>query len=205
MDKQVERSHYFNKKYNHKARWLSYWYQIDLILANDIKNILEVGLGAGIVKDYLLKILEDVKTLDIDPGLNPDIVGSIEKMPLDNKTFDCVLSAEVLEHIPYQYFSSILKEIKRVSRRYAIISLPDSRYTLLSWYCKLPFVRPIIILWKLNKKEEHRFDGQHYWEIGKKGYELEKIKSDIINSGWKIVKSFTPQDVPTKHFFLLEK
>jgi len=205
MDKQVEKSHYFNQKYNHKARWLSYWYQVDLILKSEIKTVLEVGIGAGIVKDYLFKVLDNVKTLDIDAQLNPDIVGSIEKIPVNDMSFDCVLAAEVLEHIPYEHFISTLKEMKRVSRKYAIISLPDSRHTLFSWYLKLPLIRPIIALWKLNKKEGHRFDGQHYWEIGKKEYGLERIKSDIINSGWKIIKSFTPQDVPTKHFFLLEK
>jgi len=205
MDKQVDKSHYFNQKYNHKARWLSYWYQIDLVLSTGAKSILEVGLGAGIVKKYLDSVVEEVKTLDIDSELNPDIIGSVEKMSIEDKRFDCILAAEVLEHIPYERFKDTLKEIARVSRKWAIISLPDSRRTICSWYWKIPFLSPIIVLWKINRREKHRFDGQHYWEIGKQEYSLERIKSDIINSGWKIIKSFTPQDVPTKHFFLLEK
>ena len=38
-------------------------------------------------------------TLDINPSDKPDIIGSIENIPLDNDSVDSVVSTQVLEHI----------------------------------------------------------------------------------------------------------
>ena len=205
MEKQVNKNHYFNQKYNHKARWLSYWYQINLVLSTEPTDVLEIGMGCGIVKDYLLKCGKNINTLDIDADLNPDIVGSVINMPIADNKFDCVLAAEVLEHLPFEKFSSCLKEIMRVSRKYAIISLPDSRRTLINFYLKTPLLPPFKLFLKIPSFKKHIFDGQHYWEPGKKRYPFKKINDTITSSDWKIIKSFTPRDVPTKHFYLLKK
>lgn len=202
---QVDKNHYFNQSYNHKARWLSYWYQIDLVLSIGARSILEVGVGSGIVADYFKKMGLEIKTLDIDVRLQPDIVGSVEKISCDNEQFDCILAAEVLEHLPYEKFRSILREVARVSKKYAVISLPDARKTLFNYYFKAPFFNACEHLYKISSFKRHKFDGQHYWELGKLAYEMKKIKNDIIMSGWNIKKCFTPYDVPTKIFFLLEK
>ena len=40
-----------------------------------------------------------------------------------NKEFDVVVCLDVLEHIPYELIQKSLKEINRVSKKYAIISV----------------------------------------------------------------------------------
>ncbi|PIR66437.1 MAG: methyltransferase type 11 [Parcubacteria group bacterium CG10_big_fil_rev_8_21_14_0_10_36_14] len=205
MDLQVEKNHYFNRRYNHKARWLSYWYQIDLALEIDARSVLEVGIGNGIVKDYLKKAGKSVLALDIDKGLEPDFVGSVEKIPMEGETVDCVLAAEVLEHLPFEKFDACLKEMARVSKKWAIISLPDARRTLCNFYLKKPFLPPLKLFLKMPAMKAHKFDGQHYWEPGRRRYPLKRVESRIKATGWKIEKSFTPYDVPTKHFYLLKK
>lgn len=202
---QVEKEHYFSQKYNHKARWLSYWYQIDSILGTKSRSVMEVGLGNGVARDYLIKCGLAVKTLDIDPALSPDAVGSVENIPFSNDEFDCVLAAEILEHLPFEKFTLCLRELKRVSKKYAIISLPDARRTLMNLYLKILPLPPLNLFVKMPSFKKHKFDGQHYWEIGKTGYPLGRVEDEMKKSGWKIIKSFTPADVPTKHFFLLEK
>lgn len=51
----------------------------------------------------------------------------------------------------------------------------------------------------------HKFDGQHYWEIGKKGYPLNRITNDIKNAGFKIVKTYRVFEIPYQRFFVLKK
>lgn len=202
---QVEKEHYFSQKYNHKARWLSYWYQIDAILRTKSRSVMEAGLGNGVARDYLVKCGLAVKTLDIDPALSPDAVGSVEKIPFPDDVFDSVLAAEILEHLPFEKLGVCLRELKRVSKKFAIISLPDARKTLINLYLKIPCLPPINLFIKIPSFKKHQFDGQHYWEIGKTDYPLGRIEDEMKKNGWKIIKSFTPADVPTKHFFILEK
>lgn len=202
---QVSREHYNHLTYDHRARWLSYWYQLRAILEFNPKKVLEVGLGNGLTTEYLRKQGVEVITMDIDATLNPDLVGSVTKIPLPEASVDYVLAAEVLEHIPFSEVETALKEMRRVSREAVVVSVPDSRRTLFYFGLKLPMLPRLDIFWKMQSREEHKFDGQHYWEMGKRGYSFQKIKTEIERAGFTIKKNFVPFDCPTKHFFVLEK
>ncbi|MEK7516098.1 MAG: methyltransferase domain-containing protein [Patescibacteria group bacterium] len=202
---QVARDHYQHTSYDHKARWLSYWYQIRAVLESKPQTVLEAGLGHGLVAQYLREQGVVVTTLDIDPNLKPDIVGSITAIPLPDNSVDCVLAAEVLEHIPFSKVPLAFRELRRVARNRAVVSVPDSRHTLLSVDVKVPLLPRLNIFLKTPSREEHVFDGQHYWEMGKRGYSFERIVGAIASAGFVIEKHFVPADCPTKHFFILAK
>ncbi|MFW5847195.1 MAG: hypothetical protein ACOCUU_03505 [Nanoarchaeota archaeon] len=68
----------------------------------------------------------------------------------------------------------------------------------------MPKIKPIQLDIILPFPIKHKFDGQHYWEIGKKGYSLKKIKR-IIKEEFKILKDFRPKNNLFQHFFILEK
>lgn len=55
------------------------------------------------------------------------------------------------------------------------------------------------------KKPIHKFDGEHYWEIGKAGYPLTKIINDIQRAGFKIEKNNRIFEFPYHMFFILKK
>lgn len=202
---QVGREHYKSSSYDNKARWLSYWYQIRSVLESDPKTILEVGMGNGLVSEYLKRNGAVVTTLDIDANLKPDVLGSVTAIPLPEASFDCVLAAEILEHLPFKDLGIALAELGRVSKGTVIISVPDSRHTLFYLGLKLPFLGRRDFFIKKQSSKEHVFDGQHYWEMGKRGYSYEAIEKVIPASGFAIKKHFVPFDCPTKHFFVLEK
>lgn len=202
---QVDTSHYAHATYDHKARWLSYWYQIHAVLESRPQKVLEAGLGHGLVTRYLRDQGVSVTTLDIDPNLKPDIVGSITAIPLPDNSVDCALAAEVLEHIPFSEVSTALRELRRVARDRVVVSVPDSRHTLLSVDLKVPLLPRLAAFLKIPSRKEHVFDGQHYWEMGKRGYSYERIAEAITDAGFAIEKHFVPADCPTKHFFILEK
>lgn len=166
---QVSKEHYFNSTYDSKRRFCSYWHQIDEVRKLNPSSILEVGIGNGLVSDHLKKHGYSITTVDIDSDLNPDVVASIQDLPFKNGKFEVVMAYEVLEHLPFEEFSVAMQELKRVAQNYILISLPD-RNRAYRFQIQLPKIGDIKFLIPIPTfiKSEHKFDGEHYWEIGKK-------------------------------------
>jgi SAM-dependent methyltransferase len=206
MNIQVPVEHYFKKSYDTKARFISYWHQIDEIVQINPTTILEIGIGNGFVSDYLKKRSYYIKTIDIDERLNPDYIGNVLNLPFDDSSFQVVSCCEVLEHIPYENFKTALSEIYRVTNNYAIISIPDvtRAYRLDIQIPKIGEITKLIVLPK-RKKIIHKFDGEHYWEIGKKNYPLNKIINDINLSGFTVLKTYRIFEFTYHRFFILKK
>jgi len=203
---QVELSHYFRREYDSKERFISYWHQINELLELGPKSILEIGIGNGLVANYLKRRGINITTLDIDERLNPDHVGSVLDMPFADKSFEVVACFEVLEHLPYEDFPKALTEIHRVSSKYAVLSLPDSTrvYRLDIQIPKVGELKILIPLPRL-KALKHVFNGEHYWEIGKAGYVLRRVVSDMVKAGFRIIKTYRVFENPYHRFFVLEK
>lgn len=201
---QVTKEHYLSN-YDSKDRWLSYWYQLRAVLSSGAKDVLEIGPGNKTLTDALRKKGVNVTTVDIAQDLVPDIVASVTNLPVKDNSFDLVIAAEVLEHLPFAEFSKALSEICRASRRYAIISLPHAGYVF-SLEFKVPLLRKVQFIWKLPFFwKTHIFNGEHYWEMGKWGYSVRKIKQVMRASGFIIQESGLHADDPAHYFFILEK
>ncbi len=197
---------YSFENYVYLSRWSSYWHQIKEILKCRPNNVLEIGVGDKVVSNYLKNNTKIKYTsLDINSALEPDIVGNIENLDMDDNSYDVVCAFEVLEHLPFEKFNKCLKELKRVSRKYVIISLPHwGRHFSISIH--LPYFKTIKWQYKFNLFPiEHKFNGEHYWEIGKIGYSLKNIKSNISDSGFIIKKDYVVFESPYHHIFILKK
>lgn len=206
MTKQVDREHYDFSKYCGTSRFVSYWHQLDEIIKLKPSSVLEVGVGDNVVASYLKNNTDIMyKSLDIAEDLNPDIIGNIEKMDLEDSSFDIVCAFEVLEHLPFEKFVPVLNELGRVSKKYVLISVPHwGRH--FSFEIRLPFIKKIRWQHKFNIFPiKHKFNGQHYWEIGKSNYPVSKIKEHIKKSDLSIVKDYISFGSPYHHFFILVK
>ena len=204
---QISANHYFNLDYVSQGRWFNYFLQIKnvLLISKIGDNILEVGKGNGMVSSVLEKMNLTIKTLDIDEALKPDIVSSILETPCQNSEFDTVLAAEILEHIPFNLFEKALKEIFRISKKYAVISIPHIG-VVIKINIKIPLIKEVSIFFKIPYFwKKHIFNGQHYWEVGKRGFSLNKIRKEIHSAGWKINKEFIDKNDPSHWHCLLEK
>jgi ubiquinone/menaquinone biosynthesis C-methylase UbiE len=199
--------HYLKEEYDIKERFSSYWHQINEILSLNSKKILEVGIGGGMVSSYLKVRGKQITTLDIDKKLSPDVVGSVTEIPFSNESFDVVACYEVLEHLPFQYFLSALLELNRISRANVILSLPDKTgraYRLNIQLPKLGEVKKLITLPRL-KPIEWEFDGVHYWEVGTKGFALNRITSCMQKAGFSVRNNYRVFEYPYHRIFILEK
>lgn len=184
---------------------MSYWYQYNEVLNTRAKSVLEVGIGNGTVSNYLKMIGLEVTTVDIDPRLKPDYICSVTELSriFPPNSFDAVLCTEVLEHMPFEYFQKSIAELSCICKQFIIISLPYFRIRVLS-SIQLPKLGTLRFAIKIPFPATHKFDGQHYWEIGKRGYPLKKIIS-ILGKSTKIHKSFCPFETAYHLFFILGK
>ena len=57
----------------------------------------------------------------------------------------------------------------------------------------------------LIKKQIHKFDSEHYWETGKKGYPLDRITNNIKKKGFNIERTYRIFEHPYHRFFILKK
>jgi ubiquinone/menaquinone biosynthesis C-methylase UbiE len=143
--------------------------------------------------------------LDIDESLSPDVLGEVTDMPFMSNSFDLVVCFQVLEHIPFNDFDRALSEIARVTKRKAIISLPYAYHEILSFSLnskKRNLFNFRFILPRFYKKR--KFNGQHYWEIGERGYSEDRIEC-ALKKHFFIRKQFRPHENTYHTFFVLEK
>jgi hypothetical protein len=152
----------------------------------------------------LEKIGYEVTTVDIAADTQPDIVGDVTKLDIGDDAFDVVLAAEVLEHIPFEQFETALRELRRVSRDRVIVTLPAPLVGL-SVLINLPRISPFGLSLGAPYRRTHKFDGEHYWELGKKGYGKSRILEAIENAGLNVVNSYRPAPSLYTYFFIMAK
>ena len=204
MSKQVDKDAYRFEKYCGLDRWSSYHYQLREILALRPASVLEVGKGDGVVGHYLRENTPvKYQSLDIAEDLHPDIVGEVEHIPLPDGAVDMVVAFEVLEHIPFERFETALLELARVAGEHVIISLPHFGPSI-RFSFKLPFIKEVRWAMKLPYHPQHVFGGEHYWEIGKKGYENDIVRG-VITKHFTVEHEFIPHENQYHHFFVLRK
>ena len=200
---QVKEGHYLGR-YESLPMWINHWHQIQAVLQLKRNKILEIGPGNGVVSQFLEKCGLKVLTCDIDFHNKPDALSDVLYLPFRRNSFEIILCCEVLEHIPYSEFEQALFEIYRVSNEFAVISLPA------------PFVGAAVALnfphlpvFKLHAGMRYftakKFDGQHYWELGRRGYPLKRIKNAMKNVGFNILYEFRPTLSLFCYFFVLKK
>lgn len=201
---QVGKEHYAFERYGAEERFISYRHQLNEVLRLAPRSILEVGVGDGVFGNFIKQNTDiEYKSLDVAEDLRPDVVGSVTDIPAAANSVDTACAFEVLEHLPFDEFEMALAELSRVSRQFVVISLPHFGPAF-SFLLKIPLLPELRFLVKFPVPKGHRFNGQHYWEIGKRRYSLRRIRAALGRHG-NIVRDFVPFGSAYHHFFVLEK
>jgi len=104
---------------------------------SDLMNIIPKGresvLDVGERDGYLLRLLTEhfasVTALDLEkPSIAHDritcVKGNVTRLEFASDSFDVVLCAEVLEHIPGKGLEEACRELSRVAKSYFVIGAP---------------------------------------------------------------------------------
>jgi len=146
-----------------------------------------------------------IETLDLDPDLKPDHIGSATNMPFADAAYDVVCAFQMLEHLPYEASLLAFSEMVRVSRGHVLISLPDAKPV---WQYRIQIPMFGIHDFLINKPQfgalVHEFDGEHYWEINKLGYSLDRIITDFSTKA-KLINTYRPTENPSHRFFVFKR
>ncbi len=127
--------------YERTSIWAeTYWNEVQLertrrtvaLLPSDVGSVLDVGCGAGIVTQELLRRFPCVLGLDFafeplcqvkEVGIYA-IQGDACAFPFPEKTFDAIVATELIEHLSEPARRQALNEMVRVARRYILLTVP---------------------------------------------------------------------------------
>ena len=200
---QVDKSHYAFGKYAFEGRFVSYYWQLKEVLALNPGSVLEAGAGDRVFGNFIKDNTAVAYTcVDIAEDLRPDVVGSVLALPFRDKSHDVVCAFEVLEHLPFEQFDKAMSELARVARTHVVISIPHFGPTL-SFSLKIPFITQIRFAFKIPFPKKHMFNGQHYWELGKRGFPPALIRQKLSAHG-RIIRDFVPFGNQYHHFFVVD-
>lgn len=206
---QFSKEHY-SGKYDDITRFISYFYQIDLVRKLKPNNVLEIGIGNKTVANYLKQNGIKIDTCDFNKDLKPDYIADIRDLPFSDKSYDVVMACEILEHIPWTDVDKSLRELYRISKKYVLISIPHSSAGF-ELILKFPFIGRIIkkpfldLFFRIPYFfKSIKFHGEHYWEMGRKDYPVRRIRC-AFGKYFKILKEVRPIINSYHHFFILGK
>jgi SAM-dependent methyltransferase len=202
---QVDATEHYGESYLGLPRLVVIWRQAKEVarLVPGGGEVLEIGPGAGYATFLLRTWGMRVTTMDFDPKINPDVVGDVTNPCFMTGSFDCVLAAQVLEHIPLEEFETAVKELARITKRYVVITLPAPLIGL-AGLLNAPSFSPVPFTMGLPYYVKHQFDGQHYWELGKRGSSVKHVRQKIMKY-LDIIDEFRPALSLRCYFFVAQK
>lgn len=99
------------------------------MIPEDVENILDVGCGNGLITNTLG---EGYDVTGVDRSENAlkfvktnKIQADADHIPLADQSFDLVFSSELLEHLDDKTITGTISEIKRLSKKYIFITVPN--------------------------------------------------------------------------------
>jgi ubiquinone/menaquinone biosynthesis C-methylase UbiE len=214
----IPKRYYSFKKYNSKHRWLTYWHQIDEVLALKPTSVLEIGVGSGLVSSYLRAVGIKVTTLDINESLEPDHVGSLLNLDriFEPNSFDAVLCARVLHHLPFDQLERAIEQIAYVASDNAVITMPveDFRIYFMVRYTSsqirtislpLPlFIKRLVVRVLSTGKEGTKFVSG-LWKINSASHCSMGAVTQKLEKLFVIKKAYAVPEDAAHHVFVLAK
>jgi SAM-dependent methyltransferase len=97
----------------------------------DVHSVLDIGCGDGRLTHAIAGTGRQVVAADISAtALShvkvPSILASADNLGVADKSFDLVLSSEMLEHLPEPTFREAIAEISRVAKKYILVTVPNA-------------------------------------------------------------------------------
>jgi hypothetical protein len=185
-------------------QWITHHWSIRGVLERGLESVLEIGVSGKVVSTVLRDAQVRLTTFDSDANREPDYVGSVNDMPFPENAFDGILCTEVLHLMPWEQTQQAIRELHRVSRRFVFVTVP---HFTLSWNVlfAVPLLRKLELRLRLPFPLPNRVKNGRYWECGRLGYPVSKLRKEFEKAGFLIVSEKRPQTQYASCFFVLQK
>ena len=195
----------------------SYLIQLKTIINLNISSVLEIGPGDDFNSDYLIKNNIEYASMNLPNAANATYQARLEDFDEEKLTsrVDLVAAFQMLEHSPYENFIVNIRKMAHMSKQYIFISLPFDCIGF-QFECALGFSQKsrklTVGFWLPTYRKNRKYRAEymkefpwavHHWEIGRRGYSLTKVLTDIQNQGIEIISKFHGKN--PYHYFILAK
>jgi SAM-dependent methyltransferase len=135
MKKSDHEKSYYEDNFNWQRFVTNHWLEkkieiIKSIIPHNVISILDVGCGNGIITKPLML---DYRVFGIDRSLSAlkyvefeRIRGDITILPIKSYAVDMTICSEVLEHLEGKFLMQAIEELKRVSKQYILVTVPNN-------------------------------------------------------------------------------
>ena len=123
-----------NEKYYETFDWVKFdnanenYTNIRKLIPKDVNSIIDIGCGNGLITNKLGTEFDitgvDRSSKALELVTTTKIQASCDNIPVENNSYDLVLSSELLEHLDDQTFTKTISEINRISNKYILVSVP---------------------------------------------------------------------------------
>ncbi len=100
-------------------------------IPGDATTFLDIGGSDGVFKIMLEYWGYTVAMIDIDPKTNDAIKANAIHLPFKDNSFDAVVALEIIEHLNDVELPLATAEMKRVAKKYVVVSVPNKEKPLL--------------------------------------------------------------------------
>lgn len=215
MPETLQQSYGFSD-YVTKERMLTLWYQLTEVLRLKPSEVLEIGIGPRVVAGVLRESGMALTTADINPALRPDHVVAVQELDskFEDDSFDLVLCARVLHHVSYDEFDHCLGQLRKVTKRHVILTLPvddlrayasfrvtATRSRTISVAFPRLMKRALLSLFPAYRHSEYR----RLWKVNSSAEtSLERVRS-AISAHFEIERDYTIAEDQSHCVFVLKK
>lgn len=179
--------------------WFRYYHLIKDVLRLGVLDVLEIGTGSGMVRNCLKPLVRDYLVLDINSHLSPDVVADVRvPQPKLLGSFDCVIAADVLEHLPFADLAVAAANLCTYLKPggHALVTIPHRRSNFLFMSpTQVPhvFTMPTGFLspgafYRRFIKRQIWIDPNHCWEIGDGHVRVKDVEAVFRAQGFNIGK-----------------
>ncbi|MDP2430851.1 MAG: methyltransferase domain-containing protein [Pseudomonadota bacterium] len=179
--------------------WYRYYHLVKDVLRLDVAEILEIGSGSGMLRNCLTPLVREYRVMDINPKLAPDWIADVrEQQPELTGRFDCVIAADVLEHLPFADLGAACMNLYSYLKPggYALITIPHRQSNFLFMTpTQIPHVVTVPTgflspgaFWRRFIKRKIWIDPNHCWEIGDGHVRVKDVAARLTGAGFSIEK-----------------
>jgi SAM-dependent methyltransferase len=104
------------------------------MLPDGVKRIADIGCGNGLFCNFVSSVNPRIAIIGLDRSMTalkyvqtPRVAADITRLPFADRSFDCVTSLEVLEHLPIPTFEAARIELARIADNALVVSVPNAQ------------------------------------------------------------------------------